>query len=104
MNTLQLRNPSHPTRGIPSAVNCLATLLKEPLVRSSFVQVDGVKLLIPLINPVSNQSTPLASSQSTQQSMQVILALFLQEKSIFPVSSSYFPSDGILVPLLVAYL
>ncbi|KNA15974.1 hypothetical protein SOVF_093460 [Spinacia oleracea] len=68
----QLRNPSHPTRGIPSAVNCLATLLKEPLVRSSFVQVDGVKLLIPLINPVSNQSTPLASSQSTQQSMQLL--------------------------------
>lgn len=68
----QLRNPSHPSRGIPTAVNCLATLLKEPLVRSSFVQADGVKLLIPLINPVSNQSTPLASSQSTQQSMQLL--------------------------------
>ncbi|KAL2941443.1 V-type proton ATPase subunit H [Bienertia sinuspersici] len=68
----QLRNPSHPSRGIPSAVNCLATLLKEPLVRSSFVQADGVKLLIPFINPVSNQTTPLASSQSNQQSMQLL--------------------------------
>ncbi|KAL2941448.1 V-type proton ATPase subunit H [Bienertia sinuspersici] len=69
----QLRNPSHPSRGIPSAVNCLATLLKEPLVRSSFVQADGVKLLIPFINPVSNQTTPLASSQSNQQSMQLLM-------------------------------
>nr|AAO65974.1 putative vacuolar ATPase subunit H protein [Suaeda salsa]AEP40377.1 vacuolar proton pump ATPase subunit H [Suaeda corniculata] len=68
----QLRNPSHPSRGIPSAVNCLATLLKEPLVRSSFVQADGVKLLIPFINPVSNQTTPVASSQSNQQSMQLL--------------------------------
>ncbi|CAO2837472.1 unnamed protein product [Amaranthus hypochondriacus] len=69
----QLRSPSHPSRGIPTAVNCLATLLKEPLVRSSFIQADGVKLLIPLINPVSNQTTPLASSQSNQQqSMQLL--------------------------------
>lgn len=68
----QLRNPSHPSRGIPTAVNCFATLLKEPLVRSSFVQADGVKLLIPFINPVSNQSTPIASSQSNQQSMQLL--------------------------------
>ncbi|PIN20395.1 Vacuolar H+-ATPase V1 sector, subunit H [Handroanthus impetiginosus] len=57
----QLRKPSHPSRGIPTAINCLATLLKEPLVRSSFVQADGVKLLIPLISPAS-----------TQQSMQLL--------------------------------
>lgn len=69
----QLRKPSHPARGIPTALNCLATLLKEPLVRSSFVQVDGVKLLIPLITPVSSQSSaPVASSQSNQQSMQLL--------------------------------
>ena len=80
MNFTQLRSPSHPSRGIPTAVNCLATLLKEPLVRSSFVQADGVKLLIPLINPVSNQTTPIASSQSNQQqSMQVIFSLFFSE-------------------------
>lgn len=59
----QLKKPSHPSRGIPTAVNCLATLLKEPLVRSSFVQADGVKLLVPLISPAS-----------TQQSMQVNLS------------------------------
>ncbi|KAH7571509.1 hypothetical protein JRO89_XS04G0065500 [Xanthoceras sorbifolium] len=53
----QLKKPSHPSRGIPIAVNCLATLLKEPLVRSSFVQVDGVKLLIPLISPASTQQS-----------------------------------------------
>ncbi|KAI3470381.1 hypothetical protein Pfo_027044 [Paulownia fortunei] len=53
----QLKKPSHPSRGIPTAINCLATLLKEPVVRSSFVQADGVKLLIPLISPASTQQS-----------------------------------------------
>ncbi|KAL0340822.1 UNVERIFIED_CONTAM: V-type proton ATPase subunit H [Sesamum calycinum] len=53
----QLKNPSHPSRGVPTAINSLATLLKEPLVRSSFVQSDGVKLLIPLISPASTQQS-----------------------------------------------
>ncbi|KAL6122921.1 hypothetical protein ACLB2K_075445 [Fragaria x ananassa] len=57
----QLKKPSHPSRGIPTAISCLATLLKEPVVRSSFVQADGVKLLVPLISPAS-----------TQQSMQLL--------------------------------
>ncbi|KAF7142438.1 hypothetical protein RHSIM_Rhsim05G0022700 [Rhododendron simsii] len=57
----QLKKPSHPSRAIPTAINCLATLLKEPMVRSLFVQADGVKLLIPLILPAS-----------TQQSMQLL--------------------------------
>ncbi|XP_043722013.1 V-type proton ATPase subunit H-like [Telopea speciosissima] len=57
----QLKKPSHPTRGVPTAISCLASLLKEPLVRSSFVQADGVKLLVPLISPAS-----------TQQSMQLL--------------------------------
>lgn len=62
---LQLKRPSHPSRGIPTAVNSLATLLKEPVVRSFFVQSDGVKLLIPLITPAS-----------TQQSIQVTLTIY----------------------------
>ncbi|KAJ4720920.1 V-type proton ATPase subunit H [Melia azedarach] len=53
----QLKKPSHPSRGIPVAVNCLAALLKEPVVRSSFVQADGVKLLTPLISPASTQQS-----------------------------------------------
>ncbi|XP_030548499.1 V-type proton ATPase subunit H-like [Rhodamnia argentea] len=53
----QLRKPSHPTRGIPTAINCLSTLLKEPLVRSTFVREDGVKLLVPLISPASTQQS-----------------------------------------------
>ncbi|KAK4436086.1 V-type proton ATPase subunit H [Sesamum alatum] len=53
----QLKKPSHPSRGVPTAINSLATLLKEPLVRSSFVQSDGVKLLIPLISPASTQQS-----------------------------------------------
>ncbi|KAF8098408.1 hypothetical protein N665_0268s0076 [Sinapis alba] len=57
----QLRQPSHPTRGAPIAISCLSSLLKEPVVRSSFVQADGVKLLVPLISPAS-----------TQQSMQLL--------------------------------
>uniref|UniRef100_A0A0D3BLF6 Vacuolar proton pump subunit H n=1 Tax=Brassica oleracea var. oleracea TaxID=109376 RepID=A0A0D3BLF6_BRAOL len=51
----QLRQPSHPTRGAPVAISCLSTLLKELVVRSSFVQADGVKLLVPLISPTSTQ-------------------------------------------------
>ncbi|CAI9090789.1 OLC1v1025637C2 [Oldenlandia corymbosa var. corymbosa] len=53
----QLKKPSHPSRGIPTAINCLATLLREPLVRSSFVQADGVKLLVPFISPASTQQS-----------------------------------------------
>ncbi|KAL2555399.1 V-type proton ATPase subunit H [Forsythia ovata] len=53
----QLKKPSHPSRGIPTAINCLATLLKEPVVRSSFVQAEGVKLLVPLITPASTQQS-----------------------------------------------
>ncbi|KAH6757515.1 vacuolar ATP synthase subunit H family protein [Perilla frutescens var. hirtella] len=53
----QLKKPSHVSRGIPTAINCLATLLKEPIVRSSFVQADGVKFLVPLITPASSQQS-----------------------------------------------
>ncbi|KAH1113960.1 hypothetical protein J1N35_007338 [Gossypium stocksii] len=53
----QLKKPSHPSRGIPTAIKCLAALLKEPVVRSSFVQADGVKLLVPLICPASTQQS-----------------------------------------------
>ncbi|KAG6595144.1 V-type proton ATPase subunit H, partial [Cucurbita argyrosperma subsp. sororia] len=53
----QLKNPSHPSRAVQTSVNCLATLLKEPKVKSSFVQADGVKLLIPLISPASTQQS-----------------------------------------------
>ncbi|OIV93758.1 hypothetical protein TanjilG_07661 [Lupinus angustifolius] len=53
----QLKKPSHPNRGVPTAINCLSTILKEPVVRSSFVQADGVKLLVPLISPASNQQS-----------------------------------------------
>ncbi|KAK4343290.1 hypothetical protein RND71_036384 [Anisodus tanguticus] len=53
----QLRKPSHPIHGTPTAINCLATLLKEPVVRRSFVQADGVKLLVHLISPASTQQS-----------------------------------------------
>ncbi|KFK22064.1 hypothetical protein AALP_AAs67360U000100, partial [Arabis alpina] len=53
----QLKQPSHPTRGAPIAISCLSSLLKEPVVRSSFVQADGVKLLVPLISPASTQQS-----------------------------------------------
>ncbi|KAI5077767.1 hypothetical protein GOP47_0007591 [Adiantum capillus-veneris] len=51
----QLRRPSHPTRGIGTAVSCLATLLREPSVRELFVLTDGVQFLTPLIAPASSQ-------------------------------------------------
>ncbi|KAJ0972982.1 hypothetical protein J5N97_020941 [Dioscorea zingiberensis] len=53
----QLKSPSHPSCAVPTAINCLATLLREPSVRASFVQADGVKLLIPLISPASTQQS-----------------------------------------------
>jgi V-type H+-transporting ATPase subunit H len=54
---LQLRKPTHPSHAIPVSISCLATILKEPIVRSCFVQADGVKLLIPLITPASTQQS-----------------------------------------------
>ncbi|MCO5613019.1 hypothetical protein L7F22_067292 [Adiantum nelumboides] len=51
----QLRRPSHPTRGIGTAVSCLATLLREPYVRQLIVLTDGVQFLTPLISPASSQ-------------------------------------------------
>lgn len=51
----QLRQPSHPTRGVPTAVSSLATLLREPYARKLFVSADGVKVLSPLIVPASSQ-------------------------------------------------
>lgn len=53
----QLKKPSHPSRSIPTAINSLASLLRESAARSLFVQADGVKLLIPLISPASNQQS-----------------------------------------------
>ena len=52
---VQLRSPSHPTRGIPTAVSSLAALLRIPKVRAMFIRADGTKLLTPLITPASNQ-------------------------------------------------
>lgn len=52
-----MKNPSHPTRSVPTTINCLSTLLRESSVRASFVQADGVKLLIPLISPASTQQS-----------------------------------------------
>ncbi|CAH2076908.1 unnamed protein product [Thlaspi arvense] len=69
----QLKQPSHPTRGAPIAISCLSSLLKEPVVRSSFVQADGVKLLVPLISPAS-----------TQQSIQVVRVVILTFRNLLP--------------------
>jgi V-type H+-transporting ATPase subunit H len=51
----QLRSPTHPNRGIPTAVGSLATVLRYPKVRSMFITADGIKLLVPLITPATNQ-------------------------------------------------
>jgi V-type H+-transporting ATPase subunit H len=46
----QLRHPSHPTRGIPTAMHCLAVLLREVPVRAMFCRTPGaMQLLIPLV-------------------------------------------------------
>ncbi|KAH7298176.1 hypothetical protein KP509_25G030600 [Ceratopteris richardii] len=51
----QLKTPSHPTRGIATAVSSLAVLLREPHVRQLFVFRDGVQFITPLISPASSQ-------------------------------------------------
>ncbi|KAG0626251.1 hypothetical protein M758_2G114600 [Ceratodon purpureus] len=51
----QMRSPAHPTRGIPTAVSSLATLLRITKVRAIFIKADGTKLLAPLLTPASNQ-------------------------------------------------
>ncbi|GJN11439.1 hypothetical protein PR202_ga29633 [Eleusine coracana subsp. coracana] len=66
----QLRNPTHPNCSVLTAVHCLSNLLKEPFVRTLFVQADGVKLLIPLISPASTQ-------QSTQLLYETCLCIWL---------------------------
>ncbi|RCV13430.1 hypothetical protein SETIT_2G346100v2 [Setaria italica] len=53
----QLRNPTHPSCSIPTTIHCLSSLLREPYVRTLFVQADGIKLLIPLISPASTQQS-----------------------------------------------
>ncbi|KAL2620223.1 hypothetical protein R1flu_000428 [Riccia fluitans] len=39
----QLKNPSHPSRAIPTAVSSLATLFREYKVRALFVEARGVR-------------------------------------------------------------
>lgn len=46
----QLRHPSHPTRAVPTAVHCLAVLLREGPVRAMFCRSPGaMAMLIPLV-------------------------------------------------------
>lgn len=87
----QLRNPSHPTQSVPVAVNCLATLLRESSVRASFVQADGVKLLIPLISPASTQ-------QSIQLLYEACLCIWLL--SFYDAAVDYLATTRVL-PRLV---
>lgn len=45
----QLRRPSHPTRAIPTAVHCLAVMLRESPVRGVVFRAGGTVLLTPLV-------------------------------------------------------
>jgi V-type H+-transporting ATPase subunit H len=46
----QLRQPSHPTRGVATAMHCLAVLLREVPIRAMFCRSPGaMHLLIPLV-------------------------------------------------------
>ncbi|CAA6670497.1 unnamed protein product [Spirodela intermedia] len=87
----QLKKPTHPTRSVPAAINSLAALLKEPFVRSLFVQIDGVKLLIPLITPASTQ-------QSIQLLYEACLCIWLL--SYYDAAIDYLATTRIL-PRLV---
>jgi len=66
----QLKSPSHPTRGIPTAVSSLTTLLRVTKVRAMFVKADATKLLAPLI-------TPATSQQSIQLLYETMLCIWL---------------------------
>lgn len=87
----QLKNPSHPSRAIPTAINSLATLLRESRVRSLFVTADGVKLLIPLISPASTQ-------QSIQLLYETCLCVWLL--SYFDAAVDYLATTRVLPRLM----
>lgn len=87
----QLKGPSHPTRVVLVAINCLATLLKEPCARASFVQEDGVNLLIPLISPASTQ-------QSIQLLYETCLCIWLL--SYYDAALDYLATTRVLPRLL----
>lgn len=87
----QLKNPSHPTRAVPIAINCLSTLLKEPAARASFVQTDGVKLLIPLLVPASTQ-------QSIQLLYETCLCIWLL--SYYDAALDYLATTRVLPKLV----
>ncbi|PKI54583.1 hypothetical protein CRG98_025097, partial [Punica granatum] len=87
----QLKKPSHLSRAIPTAINCLSAVLKEPIVRSSFVQADGIKLLIPLISPASTQ-------QSIQLLYETCLCVWLL--SYYEPAIEFLATTGILPRLI----
>ncbi|KAL5703120.1 hypothetical protein ACHQM5_028253 [Ranunculus cassubicifolius] len=87
----QLKKPSHPSCAIPTAISCLATLLKEPMARSSFVKADGVKLLTPLISPASTQ-------QSIQLLYETCLSIWLL--SYYEPAVEYLATSRILPQLI----
>lgn len=54
----QLRRPSNPTKGIPTATSALAALLQERGARQLFLRAGGVMLLAPLLKTAN---TPTSS-------------------------------------------
>ncbi|KAK1313774.1 putative V-type proton ATPase subunit H [Acorus calamus] len=87
----QLKKPTHPTRAIPTVINSLSTLLKDPSVRASFVQADGVKLLVPLISPASTQ-------QSIQLLYETCLCIWLL--SFYDAAVEHLAADKVLPQLV----
>ncbi|WOL01297.1 putative V-type proton ATPase subunit H [Canna indica] len=87
----QLKAPSHSPCSVPLATTCLATLLREPCVRVSFIQVDGVKLLIPLISPASTQ-------QSIQLLYETCLCIWLL--SYYDAAADYLATTRVLPKLV----
>jgi len=71
----QLRSPTHPTRGIPTAVSSLATVLRYPKVRSMFIAADGTKLLVKFIPPGADH--PYTKQQYIQLLYEVTLCTWL---------------------------
>jgi len=90
--SVQLRSPTHPTRGIPTAVSSLATVLRYPKVRSMFIAADGTKLLVKFIPPDANH--PYSKQQYIQVITVHIVLRFIMLNSWFDLIKVLYFSHG----------
>lgn len=89
----QLRRPGHSTRALPTAVHCLAVLLREAPVRSLFWRSGGIPLLTPLMI-----SPPAGANVNVQLQYEAIVATW--ELSFYRPAADALATEGLLAGLV----